>query len=216
VHACACGYLGAWAYMHIAFLIQHTTCMHHIVTSFVAPRSPLHFSTLSHKSAKYYISIGQIPIHYTVKYLLQQRILTIISCELCNLRNTWVKRRVSVHEPCSVLWWGPIYTRWHNQLSQHAYTSPKSRLNFTTSDMHHHFYSTPPIISCKLCSPCWVKHVAAMWQCCALFQIIVCRILEWVLWNSVHFLWRSMYLDTHFSWLDTPIYLLVGLIREFI
>jgi hypothetical protein len=49
----ACGYTGAWAcaceHVHIALLIQHATRMRHIVTSFVAPRSPLNFSTLSHK-----------------------------------------------------------------------------------------------------------------------------------------------------------------------
>jgi hypothetical protein len=41
--ACAC------AYMNIALLIQHATRMRHIVMSFVAPRSPLFCSTLSHK-----------------------------------------------------------------------------------------------------------------------------------------------------------------------
>jgi hypothetical protein len=40
--ACAC------AYVHIALLIQHATRMRR-VTSFVAPRCPLYFSTLSHK-----------------------------------------------------------------------------------------------------------------------------------------------------------------------
>jgi hypothetical protein len=49
----AFGYTGAWAcacaYVHIELLIQHGTRMRHIVTSFVAPRSPLYFSTLSHK-----------------------------------------------------------------------------------------------------------------------------------------------------------------------
>ena len=33
----------------VALFIQHATRMRHIVTSFVAPRSPLYFSTLSHK-----------------------------------------------------------------------------------------------------------------------------------------------------------------------
>jgi hypothetical protein len=46
----ACGYPGAWAcafaYVYIALLIQHAT---RIVTLFVAPRSPPHFLTLSHK-----------------------------------------------------------------------------------------------------------------------------------------------------------------------
>ena len=41
--ACAC------AYVHIAVLIQHATRMRHIVTPFVDSRSPLCFSTLSHK-----------------------------------------------------------------------------------------------------------------------------------------------------------------------
>jgi hypothetical protein len=35
--ACVC------AYVHITLVIQHATPMHYIVTSFVAPRSPLHF-----------------------------------------------------------------------------------------------------------------------------------------------------------------------------
>ena len=54
-YACvrACGYPGAWAcafaYVHIALLIQHATRMRHIVTSFVTPQSPLYFSTLLHK-----------------------------------------------------------------------------------------------------------------------------------------------------------------------
>ena len=43
----------AWAcscvYMHIALLIQHATRMHHVVKSFVAPKSTPSFSTLSHK-----------------------------------------------------------------------------------------------------------------------------------------------------------------------
>jgi hypothetical protein len=35
--------------MRVALLIRHATYMHHIVTSFVAPLAPPHFSTLSHK-----------------------------------------------------------------------------------------------------------------------------------------------------------------------
>jgi hypothetical protein len=57
VHACACvrtcGCMAEWAcacaHVHIAFLIQHATRMRHVVMSFVAPLSPLYFSTLSHK-----------------------------------------------------------------------------------------------------------------------------------------------------------------------
>jgi hypothetical protein len=41
--ACAC------ACVHVVLLIQHTTPMRHIVTSFVAPLIPPYFSTLSHK-----------------------------------------------------------------------------------------------------------------------------------------------------------------------
>ena len=41
--ACAC------ACVHVALLIQHATRIRHIVTSFVAPLAPPHFSTLSHK-----------------------------------------------------------------------------------------------------------------------------------------------------------------------
>jgi hypothetical protein len=33
----------------VALLIQHATCMYHVVTSFVAALAPPHFSTLSHK-----------------------------------------------------------------------------------------------------------------------------------------------------------------------
>jgi hypothetical protein len=35
--------------MHVALLIQHATCMHHILTSFVAPLAPPYFLTLSQK-----------------------------------------------------------------------------------------------------------------------------------------------------------------------
>ena len=55
VRACvrACGrpsaWACAWAYVHTALLIQHAKSMRHILASFVAPRFPLNFSTLSHK-----------------------------------------------------------------------------------------------------------------------------------------------------------------------
>ena len=41
----------AWARAcaRISLLIQHSTCMRHIVLSFVASLAPPHFSTLSHK-----------------------------------------------------------------------------------------------------------------------------------------------------------------------
>ena len=49
----ACVYSGAWAcacaYVHVALLTPHAKCMRHIVTSFVFPHSPPHFSTLFHK-----------------------------------------------------------------------------------------------------------------------------------------------------------------------
>jgi hypothetical protein len=35
--------------VHVALLIQHATRSRHVMESFVAPRSPLYFSTLSHK-----------------------------------------------------------------------------------------------------------------------------------------------------------------------
>jgi hypothetical protein len=35
--------------VRVALLIHHVTRMRHIVTSFVVPLSPQHFSTLSHK-----------------------------------------------------------------------------------------------------------------------------------------------------------------------
>ena len=43
MHACA------WVRVHVALLIQHTTCMLHIVTSFLAPLAAPYFLTLSHK-----------------------------------------------------------------------------------------------------------------------------------------------------------------------
>ena len=53
VRALECVFSGEWACacacVHVALLIQHATRMRHIVTSFVAPQSPPHFSTLSHK-----------------------------------------------------------------------------------------------------------------------------------------------------------------------
>jgi hypothetical protein len=41
-HASAC------VYVHVALLIQHETCMHRTVTSFVIPLASPSFSTLSH------------------------------------------------------------------------------------------------------------------------------------------------------------------------
>ena len=44
---CTCGYPGAWAYacayVHVTLLIHDATRMRHIVTWFVAPRSPPYF-----------------------------------------------------------------------------------------------------------------------------------------------------------------------------
>jgi hypothetical protein len=49
----ACWYPGAWTcactHVHLSLPIQHGTRMRHVVTSYVALRSPPHFSTLSHK-----------------------------------------------------------------------------------------------------------------------------------------------------------------------
>ena len=42
-------YVRACAREHVALLIQHATCMRHVVTSFVAPLAPPHFSILSYK-----------------------------------------------------------------------------------------------------------------------------------------------------------------------
>jgi hypothetical protein len=39
--------------VHVALLIQHAMPMLHIVTAFVAPRSPLNFSAVSHNGAIY-------------------------------------------------------------------------------------------------------------------------------------------------------------------
>jgi hypothetical protein len=50
VRSCAreCGRVHGRECVHVALLIQHTACMHHVVTSFVAPLAPC-FSTLSQK-----------------------------------------------------------------------------------------------------------------------------------------------------------------------
>ena len=64
VHACACVHVGARArgrvqahtYI-IALLIQQATRMRHIVTSFVAHRSPLHFSTLSQNRCDFRVKV---------------------------------------------------------------------------------------------------------------------------------------------------------------
>jgi hypothetical protein len=50
MRARACIHVGTWARgrVHIALLIQNATLMRHVMTSFVAPRSP-NVSTLSHK-----------------------------------------------------------------------------------------------------------------------------------------------------------------------
>jgi hypothetical protein len=39
----------ACAYVHVALLIWHTMCMHHIVSSFLASLATPHFLTSSHK-----------------------------------------------------------------------------------------------------------------------------------------------------------------------
>jgi hypothetical protein len=61
VRADACGYQGAWAciYVHIALLIQHRTRILHSLRTFVAPRSPPHFSTLSHKRRDFLKNVTQ-------------------------------------------------------------------------------------------------------------------------------------------------------------
>ena len=43
--ACACAYV----YVHVVLVIQDAMRMCHIVTSFMAPRSLIYFSTLCHK-----------------------------------------------------------------------------------------------------------------------------------------------------------------------
>jgi hypothetical protein len=49
----------AYAFLHLALLIQHATRVRHIVKSIVAPQAPPNFSTLSHKRRdfreKYYV-----------------------------------------------------------------------------------------------------------------------------------------------------------------
>ena len=49
LHICVCACACACACVHVALLIQHETCMHHNVTSFVAPVAVSHFLPLSHK-----------------------------------------------------------------------------------------------------------------------------------------------------------------------
>jgi hypothetical protein len=53
----ACVYQGAWgcayAYVHVALLIQHAKSMRHGVTSFVTPPSLYYFSTSSHKRCEH-------------------------------------------------------------------------------------------------------------------------------------------------------------------
>ena len=49
VCVCVCVCVRARAFMHVALLIQHATCMCHIVMSFVARLAPPYFLTLSHK-----------------------------------------------------------------------------------------------------------------------------------------------------------------------
>jgi hypothetical protein len=55
LHICVCVWARVRAYarvracVHVALLVQHSTRMRHILTSFVAPLAPPHFSTLSHK-----------------------------------------------------------------------------------------------------------------------------------------------------------------------
>jgi hypothetical protein len=59
----------AWAYtcacVLVALLIQRATRMHHIVMSFVAPQSPPHFSTLSHKRCDFRKNV----IEYKIRVL---------------------------------------------------------------------------------------------------------------------------------------------------
>ena len=49
IFVCVRARVSVGACVHVSLLIQHAKRMRHIVTSSVAPRSPLHFSTLSHK-----------------------------------------------------------------------------------------------------------------------------------------------------------------------
>ena len=49
VFVCVCMCVLARVCVHVALLIQHATCMRHVVTSFVAPHTPPYFSALSHK-----------------------------------------------------------------------------------------------------------------------------------------------------------------------
>jgi hypothetical protein len=47
VRLCAQAY--GRVHVRVAFVIHHATCMHHIISSFVASLAPTNFSTLSHK-----------------------------------------------------------------------------------------------------------------------------------------------------------------------
>jgi hypothetical protein len=51
--------VSACASVHVAMLTQHSTRIHHIVTSFVNHLAPQHFSTLSHKWRNFWETVVQ-------------------------------------------------------------------------------------------------------------------------------------------------------------
>jgi hypothetical protein len=50
----SCAWACACACVRVVLIIQYATSMRHIVTSFVAPMTPPHFSTLSHKRCDFW------------------------------------------------------------------------------------------------------------------------------------------------------------------
>jgi hypothetical protein len=56
-----CMHVDTWVHggVHVALLIQHTTHMHHTVTSFVAPQSPPNFLTSSHKRSDFWKKVSE-------------------------------------------------------------------------------------------------------------------------------------------------------------
>jgi hypothetical protein len=73
----------------IALLIQHATCMHHIVTSFLTPMAPPYFSTLSHKWHNF--REKRLNIKYVFLFFLE-----IVCKTFLILRRIWRDIAVSV------------------------------------------------------------------------------------------------------------------------
>jgi hypothetical protein len=66
VRARNCVCQSAWAYVHVALLIQHATRMRHIVTSFVVPLTQPYFSTLSHQRCDFRKEVIEYKMHVLI------------------------------------------------------------------------------------------------------------------------------------------------------